>query len=165
VIDVDFTEHFPDIQRFPASKLPTASPTPFLPRLRLMKTTERRRFRDAPDGKSFTPMPTLANATSLFGICPTALVFGMWEFHRAEGRWWREVLRVWLFPKSSGSTWKSAARQSSRIDPLQIQKDSGLIYEAQGGGWTLDPAKAGKDKSGKPVKLGKEGKPSEAKPR
>jgi len=158
VIDVDFTEHFPDIQKISSLEAPHRIADAIL-RDSLMPDGKTR-FRDAPDGKSFTDA-TLANATSLFGICPTALVFGMWI---PPGR--RAVVarssRVWLFPKSSGSDVEVGCKTSSRIDPLQIQKDSGLIYEAQGGGWTLDPAKAGKDKSGKPVKLGKEGKPSEA---
>jgi CRISPR-associated protein Csb1 len=53
------------------------------------------------------------------------------------------------------------SKTSSRIDPLNIRVGSGLLYAAKGGGWTLDEANAQKEK-GKPVKLGDNGKPSEA---
>lgn len=52
-------------------------------------------------------------------------------------------------------------KTSSRIDPLNIRVNSGLLYEAKGGGWTLDKDAATKEKSA-PKKLGKDGKPSEA---
>lgn len=51
-------------------------------------------------------------------------------------------------------------KTSSRIDPLNIRVNSGLLYKAKEG-WTLDEKQALKEK-GKSVKLGKDGKPSEA---
>ena len=50
---------------------------------------------------------------------------------------------------------------TSRIDPLNIRVQSGLLYVSKNGGWTLDEKDAVKEK-GKPMKLGKDGKPSEA---
>src|SRR5205807_1835610 len=52
-------------------------------------------------------------------------------------------------------------KTSSRIDPLNIRVNSGTLYAAKEGGWTLSESEAAKEK-GKPVKLGKDGKPSEA---
>jgi CRISPR-associated protein Csb1 len=52
-------------------------------------------------------------------------------------------------------------KTSSRLDPLAIQLQAGPIYQTKEGGWTLDPEKAHKEK-GQPVKLGKDGRPSEA---
>jgi CRISPR-associated protein Csb1 len=52
-------------------------------------------------------------------------------------------------------------KTSSRIDPLNIRVTSGTLYAAAEGGWTLDDKAAVKEK-GKAVKLGKDGKPSEA---
>lgn len=52
-------------------------------------------------------------------------------------------------------------KTSSRIDPLNIRLNAGPLYAAKGGGWTLDEDKALKEK-GKSVKLGDNGKPSEA---
>jgi CRISPR-associated protein Csb1 len=52
---------------------------------------------------------------------------------------------------------------SSRIDPLNIRVNSGKLYKAKDGGWTLDPESAEKEpESKKPIPLGKDGKPSEA---
>ena len=52
-------------------------------------------------------------------------------------------------------------KTSSRIDPLNIRVNSGTLYKSKEGGWTLDEQAATKEKN-KPVKLGKDGKPSEA---
>jgi CRISPR-associated protein Csb1 len=57
----------------------------------------------------------------------------------------------------------TGVRTSSRIDPLSIQLEAGPIYQAdenQTAAWTLDPSRARQEK-GTPVKVGKEGKPSE----
>jgi CRISPR-associated protein Csb1 len=51
-------------------------------------------------------------------------------------------------------------KTSSRIDPLNIRVNAGVLYESDDG-WTLNEQVATKEK-GKPVKLGKDGKPSEA---
>jgi len=52
-------------------------------------------------------------------------------------------------------------KTSSRLDPAQIMRSAGPLYQAKDGGWTLDEKLAAKDKKG-PIKLGKDGKPSEA---
>jgi CRISPR-associated protein Csb1 len=52
-------------------------------------------------------------------------------------------------------------KTSSRIDPLNIRLEAGPLYVAKGGGWTLDEEKAVREKN-KAIKLGKDGKPSEA---
>jgi CRISPR-associated protein Csb1 len=158
IIDVDFSEHFPDIQKISSLEAPHRIADAIL-RDSLMPDGKTH-FRDAPDGKSFTDA-SLANATSLFGICPTALVFGMWDSTGPKGGGGAKFPRV-AVSEIVGIDVEVGCKTASRIDPLQIQKDSGLLYEAKDGGWTLDPAKAEKDKNGKPVKLGKEGKPSEA---
>ena len=54
----------------------------------------------------------------------------------------------------------AGVKTSSRIDPLNIRVNSGTLYKSREG-WTLDEKEALKDK-GKPAKLGKDGKPSEA---
>jgi CRISPR-associated protein Csb1 len=55
--------------------------------------------------------------------------------------------------------WKT----SSRIDPAQIMLGAGPLYRAKTGDlpWTLEEEDAARDKKG-PIKLGKDGKPSEA---
>src|SRR5206468_6318064 len=55
----------------------------------------------------------------------------------------------------------AGVKTSSRIDPLNIRVNSGVLFRAERGGWTLDEKAAATEK-GKPAKLGKDGKPSEA---
>jgi CRISPR-associated protein Csb1 len=55
----------------------------------------------------------------------------------------------------------TGVRTSSRIDPTQIQKNAGPLYETGDGNWTLEAGDA-RVENKKPVKVGKEGKPSEA---
>jgi CRISPR-associated protein Csb1 len=55
----------------------------------------------------------------------------------------------------------NGVKTSSRIDPLNIRVNAGVLYESKAGGWTLDKEAAQKEKNA-PKKLGKDGKPSEA---
>jgi CRISPR-associated protein Csb1 len=159
IIDADFSEHFPDIQKISSLEAPHRIADAIF-RDTLMPDGKTR-FRDSPDGKSCLTDASLANATSLFGICPTALVFGMWDSTGPKGGGGAKFPRA-IVSEIVGIDVIVGCKTESRIDPLQIQKNSGLLYEAKDGGWTLDPAKAKLDKSGKPVKLGKEGRPSDA---
>ncbi|MFH0901593.1 MAG: type I-U CRISPR-associated protein Cas7, partial [Pseudomonadota bacterium] len=105
-----------------------------------------------------------ANATGLFEWCPTALVLGIWDSTGARGGLGTKIPRS-LVSEIVGIDVEPGVRTSSRIDPLQIQKEAGILYELAEGGWTLDSEKAKIKKSeskNQPVKLGKEGKPSEA---
>jgi len=157
VIDVDFTEHFPDIQKISSLEAPHRIADAIL-RDSLMPT-ERRAFAMLPMARAspmpLSPMPLRCLESAQPRLCSACGI--------PPGR--RAVVarssRVWLFPKSSGSTWKSAARHRVVSTHFRSRRTRANL-RGSGGGWTLDPAKAGKDKSGKPVKLGKEGKPSEA---
>jgi len=103
------------------------------------------------------------NATTLFELCPTALLFGMWDSTGPKGGLGAKFERA-MVSEIVGINAEPGVRSSSRIDPLSIQLDAGPLYEAadgQGNSWTLDPASAKQD-NGSPVKIGKEGKPSEA---
>jgi CRISPR-associated protein Csb1 len=121
------------------------------------------KFRELLVGKSLDTA-SLQNATALFGYCPTALVFGMWD---STGR--RRGLGV-KFPRAIvseiiGIGAVPGQRTAGRLDPLQITSKAGPVYETEDGDWTLDQNKARKktNKGGKetPVLYGKKGKPSE----
>ena len=116
-------------------------------------------FRDTAIGKSFTDA-SLRDATSLFTYCPTALVFGLWDSTGPKGGLGAKFARV-LVSEIVGVDVEGGKKTSSRIDPLQIPVAAGPLFEGKKGGWTLDEAQARVEK-GKPVKLGKDGKPSEA---
>lgn len=100
------------------------------------------------------------NATPLFEICPTALLFGMWDSTGPKGGLGAKFERA-LVSEIVGIGAVYGVKTSSRIDPLGVQLKAGPIYAASNElGWTLDASEARQIK-GKPVMLGKEGKPSE----
>jgi CRISPR-associated protein Csb1 len=98
------------------------------------------------------------NATGLFGVCPTALVLGIWDSAGPRGGLGTKFARG-LVAEIIGVDVEIGRRPSSRVDPLGIQLTAGPIFEAKDG-WTTDPEFATKEK-GKPKRVGKEGKPSE----
>jgi CRISPR-associated protein Csb1 len=100
------------------------------------------------------------NATALFRYCPTTLIFGMWDSTGPKGGLGAKFARA-MVSELVGYWAVVGVKTSSRIDPAQIMLQAGPLYKAMDGGWTLDETKAAKEK-GKPVKLGKDGKPSEA---
>lgn len=120
---------------------------------------EGQRFRDSAIGKAFTNA-SARNATALFQYCPTALVFGMWDSTGPKGGLGTKIQRA-VRSEIVGVGSVAGTRTSSRLDPLQIQLGAGPLFQ-QGNGWTLDEAVADRDDKGRTVKLGKEGKPSEA---
>jgi len=119
-------------------------------------------FRHSEIGKQIDTV-SLANATPLYELCPTALVFGMWDSTGPKGGMGAKFARA-VVSEIVGIDVEYGVKTSSRIDPLQIMLNAGPLYHAKdpkGVGWTLDEDAASKEKS-KPAKLGKDGKPSEA---
>lgn len=84
---------------------------------------------------------TIENATGLFGLCPTALVFGLWDSTGPRGGLGTKFQRV-LVGEVVAIDAMPGARPSSRIDPLGIQLNAGPIYRTPDGDMTLDPALA-----------------------
>ena len=115
-------------------------------------------FRKSDKGK-ILDTADLRSATGLFGICPTALVFGLWDSTGPRGGLGAKFQRS-LVSEIVGYTATEGVKTSSRIDPAQIMLGAGPLYSRKSEsdavpGWTLD-SKAGTKK------LGKDGKPSEA---
>jgi len=100
------------------------------------------------------------NATALFELCPTALIFGMWDSTGPKGALGARFARA-LVSEIVGFHATQGVKTSSRIDPAQIMVQAGPLYKTRDGGWTLAPEEAVMEK-GKPVKFRKEGRPSEA---
>ena len=116
-------------------------------------------FRQSAEGQVLDTA-SLANAVGLYGICPTALVFGLWDSTGPRGGLGTKFQRA-LVSEIVGIDIQTGVKSSSRIDPLAIERGAAEIYKLAGGdGWTLDAERAEK-KAGKPEKYGKEGKPSE----
>jgi CRISPR-associated protein Csb1 len=117
-------------------------------------------FRLSDIGKSFADAST-KNAAPLFKVCPTGLVFGLWDSTGPKGGLGAKFQRA-LVSEIVGINAAPGSKTSSRIDPLNILKKATDIYEADGDErWTTDPAQAKKNDKGEAIKFGKEGKPSE----
>ena len=117
-------------------------------------------FRDSEAGRSFT-LARPGSARALFEICPTALLFGVWDSTGPAGGLGAKFARA-LVSEIVGLDAVAGKKVSSRLDPLQITSGAAVIYEHPTEGWTLDPTQAKKDdKKKEPLKKGKEGKPSE----
>jgi len=126
-------------------------------------------FRDSDMGKRFAAA-RVENATAMFELCPTALIFGVWDSTGAAGGLGNKFARA-LVSEIVGYDVVPGVRTSSRIDPLAIEKCK--IYEhndstEQNKLWTVNEEEALKDKDGKPAPFkrkstgkGKAGKPSE----
>ncbi len=116
-------------------------------------------FRQSDIGKAVDRV-SLQNATPLFELCPTALLFGMWDSTGPKGGLGAKFERA-MVGEIVGIGAVYGVKTSSRIDPLGIQRSAGPLYAARDGGWTLceSNAKTGKSKA---IMLGKDGRPSEA---
>jgi CRISPR-associated protein Csb1 len=117
------------------------------------------KFRDSEIGKELDQL-SAGYATPLLTYGPHCLVFGMWDSTGPRGGLGVKFARA-MVSEVIGVNAVDGKKTSSRIDPLNIRVNSGILYAAKEGGWTLNEAEAAKEK-GKPIKLGKDGKPSEA---
>ena len=116
-------------------------------------------FRLSDVGRSFTDA-TVRNAAPLFRVCPTGLVFGLWDStgpKRASGAKFARA----LVSEIVGIDAKDGVKTKSRIDPAGIVTKAAEVLVAMDPAerWTHDASLARQDK-GKPVKLG-DGKVSE----
>ena len=109
------------------------------------------------------------SATGLFGLCPTGLVFGLWDSTGPRGGLGAKFQRA-VVSEIVGYDAVAGKKTTSRIDPAQIRLDAGTLYERGAvvpdlPDWTLDADSARVEKS-KPKPFGKKaetrGKPSAA---
>jgi CRISPR-associated protein Csb1 len=112
-------------------------------------------FRSTGPGERLNSAKTTA-ATSVFELCPTALIFGFWDSAGPRGGLGAKVQRALVSEIVGYQTTKDGKRPASRIDPLQIENNV-EIYARQGGGWTCNPTQAHTDTNGQAIRL----KPSE----
>ena len=115
-------------------------------------------FRKSDKGR-ILDVADVRNATGLFGLCPTALVFGLWDSTGPRGGLGAKFQRA-LVSEIVGYDAVPGVKTESRIDPAQIALGAGPLYERRAEtddspNWTLDEQK-GKGK------FKKTGRPSEA---
>lgn len=121
------------------------------------------RFRASEPGRALTESGP-KNATSLYALCPTALVFGMWDSTGPKGGLGAKFQRA-LVSEIVGVNIAFGRKTASRLDPVGVEKQGATIYQAadEDERWTLDEAEAAKDKK-KPIiykaKDGTDGAPS-----
>ena len=110
------------------------------------------------------------NAADLFGLCPTALVFGLWDSTGPHGGLGTKFQRA-LVSEIVGYDAVPGVKTASRIDPARITLGAGLLYEREAVAndspdWTLNEQEAKKSTAsgGKAsfTKFKKTGRPSEA---
>lgn len=114
-------------------------------------------FRMSELGKSFTDASP-RNAGPLFKICPTALVFGLWDSTGPKGGLGAKFARV-LTSEIVGIGAKPGVKTESRIDPAQMVNAAAVIYrqrresESEQLTWTHQEEDAEKGKVGNSEEL------------
>lgn len=156
VVSVDFSAVAPEVGRVTS----LTAPHRIADALLRDSLFQGQLFRLSDIGKSFTDA-SLTNATPLFKVCPTALIFGLWDSTGPKGGLGAKFQRA-LVSEIVGIDAVPGSKTESRIDPLNILKKAADIYVAadEQEGWTTDVSNA-KTEKGEPIKFGKEGKPSE----
>lgn len=121
-------------------------------------------FRQSALGRTLDNVDT-RNATPVYRINPTALVFGLWDSTGPRGGLGAKFQRA-LVSEMVGIDAVPGVKTASRIDPAQVMLGAGPLYARRSASdaapsWTSNPELAEKEKN-QPRKLGKDGKPSEA---
>lgn len=112
-------------------------------------------FRDLPEGKAYTEASP-RNATAVYMLCPTALIFGVWDSTGPKGGLGAKFARslaseIVAFGASAGR------KVSSRIDPLGIQGNVPIYHRKDDEtDWTINVEDA-KQEKGKPVPFSRKG--------
>ena len=115
-------------------------------------------FRKSEKGR-ILDIAEVRNATGLFGLCPTALIFGLWDSTGPRGGAGCKFQRA-VVSEIVGYDVVVGKKTAIRIDPASIMRDSATLYERKSKSsdtpdWTLDKKDSSK-------KLKKTGRPSEA---
>lgn len=155
VITADFSEAAPDVGVVTSLGAPHRIADALL-RDSLLDGTF---FRESAIGKSFSDA-TARNAAALFRVCPTGLLFGLWDSTGPHGGLGSKFARA-IVSEIVGVGAVAGVKTASRMDPARIVTKAAEILEAadQTERWTHDPALARQEK-GKPVKFG-DGRASE----
>lgn len=119
-------------------------------------------FRKSDKGK-ILDTADIHNATGVFGLCPTALLFGMWDSSGPAGGLGTKFQRA-IVSEIIGYNAEQGKKTHSRIDMAGIKKDAGKLYirkkdDNTNPPWTLDKDKGDglvgkeKDERGRPSQV------------
>ena len=178
VIEVDLSKVAPDVGKVTTLTAPHRVADALLRDSFVKESGKDVLFRLSELGKSFTDASP-RNAGPLFRVCPTGLVFGIWDSTGPKGGMGAKFQRA-LTSEIVGIGAGFGVKTASRIDPTGIVTASATIYvsenpDAAGSPWThsvleakpLDPNKlpkseedsalvkkwGSKDKAGKPTSI------------
>ncbi len=108
-------------------------------------------FRKSPRGKVLDTV-SAANATALFELCPTALLFGMWDSHGPKGGLGPKFERAIVSEIVGVGAQVGDLRRGVRRDPLEVSRNV-LVRRADDG--TLEEVGVDKRRGGvRPSELG-----------
>jgi CRISPR-associated protein Csb1 len=147
VVSVDFSSIAPELGRVTS----LTAPHRIADALLRDSLLEGQLFRLSDIGKSFTDATT-KDAAALFKVCPTALVFGLWDSTGPKGGLGAKFQRA-LVSEIVGINALTGSRTESRIDPAQLVNAAAVIYRKKPEAgepltWTLDEAGAERAKVG-----------------
>lgn len=120
-------------------------------------TLDGQPFRRSEPGKAFTDA-RLNNATAVFRLCPTALIFGVWDSTGPKGGQGAKFQRA-LVSEIVGVDVVEGVKVRSRLDPAGIQRMPVFQHKSDPTDWTSFEAEAktaGDDKKKAKPKKGKE---------
>lgn len=122
------------------------------------------RFRASTPGRAFTEASP-HHATPVYCLCPTALVFGMWDSTGPKGGQGAKFQRV-LVSEIVGVGVAFGRKTSSRIDPAGVELNAGTVYLAADSDeeWTLDMGAARTDEKGRPIPFKRKSGDADARP-
>lgn len=119
-------------------------------------------FRDTAEGRAYTDA-SVRDATATYRICPTALVFGVWDSTGPKGGLGAKFQRA-LSSEIVAVGAATGKKVGSRIDPLAIQANVDVYHRKDDEtDWTINTAEAKLDK-GKPVLFSRKGADAKGKP-
>ncbi len=120
-------------------------------------------FRESPEGQAYTAA-SFRNTTAVYRLCPTALVFGVWDSTGPRGGLGAKFQRA-LVSEIVGVRFVAGVKTASRIDPAGIQANVDVYHLASDpDDWTANPDEALKDRQGKPVPFNRSGAEGKGKP-
>lgn len=157
VIEVDLSSAAPDVGKVTSLTAPHRVADALLRDSFVGENGDRKLFRMSNLGRSFTDASP-RNAAPLFKVCPTGLVFGIWDSTGPKGGLGAKFQRA-LTSEIVGIGAGAGVKTASRIDPAQMVNAAAVIYrkKVEPGSlltWTLDPEEAEQSEKNEPLKWG-----------
>lgn len=147
VVSVDFTSVAPEVGRVTS----LTAPHRIADALLRDSLLDGQLFRLSDIGRSFTDAST-RNADALFRVCPTGLVFGLWDSTGPKGGLGAKFQRA-LVSEIVGINAVAGNKTESRIDPAQMVNAAAVLYRKERTPgelltWTAEETKAERAKIG-----------------